>query len=67
MQSPDTAVVISDYRRARIRGSENSDVMVSEAEDGEIMIEQEASSIYMSEAEAEALFVVLDRMLHTEE
>lgn len=57
------AVIITQYSRSHIRGSDNPDIVVEDSGNEEILVMQEGDAIAMSRAEAEALYLVLSKML----
>jgi hypothetical protein len=63
----DNAVVIGKPGEARIRGLHATDDTVVQMRHDEFFIRQDEDRLLLSRAQAEALFLVLDTMLHPDE
>jgi hypothetical protein len=63
----ENSVVIINAPRATIRGGGSPDIEVMMEDDGSFGLLQEGDMVALSRDEAEALFLVLDTMLHADQ
>ena len=63
--SADSSVIVLTENTARIHGE--TETSVTDHDCGNISINQNDESVYLTRDEAEALFLVLDTMLHGDE